>query len=133
MGGLLAAEALTDRSNQVGSQRAATNNRHGGVRRAVPWYAPPRRGQRHRVAFPDDDADKATEGEMNQHSDVQIVDAKVTDDWDAFKQNLDGHHSLHSLGHDPLSQHPTPPSTSLAPPRSPQPNPFGLPASPLVD
>ncbi|KAJ6625198.1 hypothetical protein B0H10DRAFT_2174303 [Mycena sp. CBHHK59/15] len=104
MGGLLAADAATDPSNATGSK---PHRIIGVVAFDVPFL-----GMHPHVVvsgiaslFTDDDEDKATEGEMNQHSDVQIVDDKVTDDWDAFKKDLD------------------------APPA----NPFGLPASPLVD
>ncbi|KAJ6625211.1 hypothetical protein B0H10DRAFT_2004126 [Mycena sp. CBHHK59/15] len=136
MGGLLAADAATDPSNATGSK---PHRIIGVVAFDVPFL-----GMHPHVVvsgiaslFTDDDEDKATEGEMNQHSDVQIVDDKVTDDWDAFKKDLDAHHSSHSLhsrSHSPVaSPAPTSPAptspASLAPPA----NPFGLPASPLVD
>ncbi|KAJ7766350.1 hypothetical protein DFH07DRAFT_352200 [Mycena maculata] len=131
MGGLLAADAATDSSNSgsIRSRRIL-----GVIAFDVPFL-----GMHPHVVisgiaslFPADDGDKTTEGDMNQHSDVQIVDDQVTDDWDAFKKGLDANrssHSLHSLSHSPS---PSPHSAVLTP-TSPQLNPFGLPASPLVD
>ncbi|KAJ6552244.1 hypothetical protein DFH09DRAFT_1167448 [Mycena vulgaris] len=134
MGGLLAADAATDSSNS-GSLRS--RRILGVVAFDVPYL-----GMHPHVVvsgiaslFPDDDGDKTTEGDMNQHSDVHIVDEKVTDDWDAFKTNLDGNRSSNSLrsrSHSPLPS-PTPMASSALTPPAPQPNPFGLPSSPLVD
>ncbi|KAJ7507006.1 hypothetical protein B0H11DRAFT_1793886 [Mycena galericulata] len=134
MGGLLAADAATDPSNSgsVRSRRIL-----GVVSFDVPYL-----GMHPHVVisgiaslFPDKDGDKTTESDMNQHSDVQIVDDQVTDDWDAFKKGLDAEHSSHwsrSRSPSPLPL-PSPPASSALTPTSPQPNPFGLPASPLVD
>lgn len=89
MGGLLAADAATDASNSgsVRSRRIL-----GVVAFDVPYL-----GMHPHVVvsgiaslFPEKDDDEATEGDMNQHSDVQIVDDQVTDDWDGFKRGLDG-------------------------------------------
>ncbi|KAJ7111377.1 hypothetical protein C8R44DRAFT_799402 [Mycena epipterygia] len=133
MGGLLAADAATDSSNS-GSLRS--RRILGVVAFDVPYL-----GMHPHVVisgiaslFPEDDGDKTTEGDMNQHSDVQIVDEKVTDDWDGFKRNLDANRSSHSRSrsHSPLPS-PTPAGSSALAPPATQPNPFGLPASPLVD
>lgn len=89
MGGLLAADAATDASN---SGPPTSRRILGVVAFDVPYL-----GMHPHVVisgiaslFPDDDGDKRTAGDMNQHSDVQIVDDQVTDDWDGFKRNLDG-------------------------------------------
>ncbi|KAJ7450834.1 hypothetical protein FB451DRAFT_1285261 [Mycena latifolia] len=133
MGGLLAADAATDPSNSgsVRSRRIL-----GVVAFDVPYL-----GMHPHVVisgiaslFPDDDGDKTTEGDLNQHSDVQIVDEKVTDDWEAFRMNLDAKSSSHSRSrsHSPLPS-PSPTGSSALTPPPPQPNPFGLPSSPFVD
>ncbi|KAJ7742599.1 hypothetical protein B0H16DRAFT_1563091 [Mycena metata] len=134
MGGLLAADAATDASN-FGISRA--RRILGVVAFDVPYL-----GMHPHVVvsgiaslFPGDDGDKTTAGDMNQHSDVQIVDDQVTDDWDAYKKNLDSNRSMHSRSR---SHSPIPPPSPLAgtsAPMSPIPqaNPFGLPSSPLID
>ncbi|KAJ7672380.1 hypothetical protein DFH06DRAFT_91764 [Mycena polygramma] len=137
MGGLLAADAATDSSN-YGTPRS--RRILGVVAFDVPYL-----GMHPHVVisgiaslFPDDNPDKTTAGDMNQHSDVQIVDDQVTDDWDGFKRNLDAKRSSRSRSHSPVppqspaaSPPPPPPEYSaLAPPT---PTPFGLPASPLID
>ncbi|KAJ7023472.1 hypothetical protein C8F04DRAFT_182169 [Mycena alexandri] len=133
MGGLLAADAATDASNS-GISRA--RRILGVVAFDVPYL-----GMHPHVVvsgiaslFPGDDDDKTTAGDMNQHSDVQIVDDQVTEDWDAFKKNLDSNRSMHSRSR---SHSPIPPSplagTSAPTSPIPQANPFGLPSSPLID
>ncbi|KAF7343253.1 hypothetical protein MVEN_01757100 [Mycena venus] len=88
MGGLLAADAATDPFN---SGFPRSRRILGVVAFDVPYL-----GMHPHVVvsgiaslFPDDDGDKTTAGDLNQHEDVQIVDDQVTDDWDAFKKNLD--------------------------------------------
>ncbi|KAJ6588099.1 hypothetical protein B0H19DRAFT_1247806 [Mycena capillaripes] len=142
MGGLLAADAATDASNS-GTPRS--RRIFGVVAFDVPYL-----GMHPHVVisgiaslFPDDDGDKTTAGDLNQHSDVQIVDGRVTDDWDAYKKDLDAHESSRSLHSRSRSRSPVPvPSPAVSPPAessstlappAPQPNRFGLPASPFVD
>ncbi|KAJ7206527.1 hypothetical protein GGX14DRAFT_457179 [Mycena pura] len=88
MGGLLAADAATDAFN-TGSPRM--RRILGVVAFDVPYL-----GMHPHVVvsgiaslFPDNDADKTTEADMNQHADVKIVDEQVTDDWEAFKRKGD--------------------------------------------
>ncbi|KAJ7178203.1 hypothetical protein C8R46DRAFT_1076096 [Mycena filopes] len=134
MGGLLAADAATDASN-FGLSRA--RRILGVVAFDVPYL-----GMHPHVVvsgiaslFPGDDADKTTAGEMNQHTDVHVVDDQVTDDWDAFKRNLDSNRSMHSRSrsHSPIPPPPPPAGSSALTPPIPQANPFGLPSSPLID
>ncbi len=89
MGGLLAADAATDASN---SGVPRSRRILGLVAFDVPYL-----GMHPHVVIsgiasllPDESDDKRTAGDMNQHKDVQMVDDRVTDDWDAFKKNLDG-------------------------------------------
>ncbi|KAJ7118407.1 hypothetical protein C8R43DRAFT_1036210 [Mycena crocata] len=131
MGGLLAADAATDPSN-FGPARS--RRILGVVAFDVPYL-----GMHPHVVvsgiaslFPDDDDDKATEGEMNQHSDVQIVDKQVTEDWDEFRRNLDANRSSRSRSRSPLPS-PQPVESSASTPPAVQFNSYGLPASPLVD
>ncbi|KAJ7092853.1 hypothetical protein B0H15DRAFT_832702 [Mycena belliarum] len=134
MGGLLAADAVTDASN---SGSARSRRILGMVAFDVPYL-----GMHPHVVvsglaslLPDDDADKTTEGDMNRHSDVQIVDDKVTDDWDAFKTNQDANRpsqSIRSRSHSPLPSPALARSFALTPPAG-QANPYGLPSHPLVD
>ncbi|KAJ7835983.1 hypothetical protein B0H13DRAFT_2678258 [Mycena leptocephala] len=134
MGGLLAADAATDASN---SGPPTSRRILGVVAFDVPYL-----GMHPHVVisgiaslFPDDDGDKRTAGDMNQHSDVQIVDNQVTDDWDGFKRNLDANSSSHSLRFRTHSPAPPPAAaeSSALTPTAQQPKPFGLPASPFVD
>ncbi|KAJ6457777.1 hypothetical protein C8R47DRAFT_169174 [Mycena vitilis] len=139
MGGLLAADAATDSSN-YGTPRS--RRILGLVAFDVPYL-----GMHPHVVisgiaslFPDDNPDKTTAGDMNQHSDVQIVDDQVTDDWDGFKRDLDAKRSSRSRSHSPVppqspapSPTPPPPEYSALAPPPPEPKPFGLPTSPLID
>ncbi|KAJ7753888.1 hypothetical protein B0H14DRAFT_2979703 [Mycena olivaceomarginata] len=127
MGGLLAADAATEASN---SGIPRSRRIFGVIAFDVPFL-----GMHPHVVisgiaslFPDDDGDKTTAGDLNQHKDVHIVDDQVTDDWDGFKKKLDANRSSHSLPHSPL---PSPALGQSAPPASP--NPFSLPAVPFVD
>ena len=119
MGGLLAAEAATDISNNP--------ERHPGAkpRRIIGMIAfdTPYLGMHPHVVvsgiaslFPkDEDEDgkqKKTLSEMNNHSQVKMVDEKVTDDWDAFKKNLNGNLDFFKLfparadsDHSPVIEH----------------------------
>jgi hypothetical protein len=89
MGGLLAADAATEASN---SGIPRSRRIFGVIAFDVPFL-----GMHPHVVisgiaslFPDDDGDKTTVGDLNQHKDVHIVDDQVTDDWDGFKKKLDG-------------------------------------------
>lgn len=95
MGGLLAAEAATDPSNNPDQYPGAKPRRIMGM---VAFDTPYLGMHPHVVItglaslLPKDEDDegnkKKTEGEMNP--DVHVVDGKVTDDWEGFKKDLDG-------------------------------------------
>ncbi|KAJ7624445.1 hypothetical protein FB45DRAFT_83027 [Roridomyces roridus] len=113
MGGLLAADAATDASN-LGNPRS--RRILGVIAFDVPYLGLHPHVVVSGIAslFPaDDDENKTTEAEMNKHSDVQIVDERVTDDWDAFKRDIDAEHaSRSSLPRTSSSFSSPPPSTS---------------------
>ncbi|KAK0460587.1 uncharacterized protein EV420DRAFT_1533068 [Desarmillaria tabescens] len=117
MGGLLAAEAATHISNNPNGYRP-----HRIV--AMIAFDTPYLGMHPHVVITgiaslfadDDDKDKKTESEMNEHPDVQIVDSDVTDDWETFRKNIGGRTSSSSLLLFPSH------SSSTSPSRSPSPS-----------
>lgn len=94
MGGLLAADAVTDPSNNPDKHPGAKPSRIIGMIA----FDTPYLGMHPHVVISgiaslmpkDDGKKKKTEGEMNDHPEVNIVDGKVTDDWEAFKNNANG-------------------------------------------
>jgi pimeloyl-ACP methyl ester carboxylesterase len=93
MGGLLAAEAATDSSNNPSSGSPKPKRIMGMVAFDCPYL-----GMHPHVVvsgiaslFPNDERKKhKTEAELNDHPRVKIVNPGVTDDWESFKQGLDG-------------------------------------------
>lgn len=93
MGGLLVAEAATDPSNNPDSWPGSKPKRIIGM---IAFDCPYLGMHPHVVVtgiaslFPGDDKDQKQESEMNDHPEVKIEDQRVTDDWDAYKRDLDG-------------------------------------------
>ncbi|KAJ3515184.1 hypothetical protein NLJ89_g1918 [Agrocybe chaxingu] len=139
MGGLLAAEAATDRSNNPEGYPGAKPKRIIGV---IAFDTPYLGMHPHVVItglaslLPKDDEEKEkTEGSMNQHPEVKVVDEHVTDNWEAFKKqqhvhpkrapySSDSSSIQSSISRDTLLS-PSSTSNSLSsPPRSRPPSPF---------
>ena len=92
MGGLLAAEAATDVSNNPGGYPGARPCRIVGV---VAFDTPYLGMHPHVVvsgiaSLVPKEEKKATAGQMNDNSLVDIVDDKVTDNWEAYKADVYG-------------------------------------------
>jgi hypothetical protein len=97
MGGLLAADAATDPSNKPDRSAGGRPRRIVGV---IAFDTPYLGMHPHVVItgiaslLPKGGEDGAKEEEseraMNEHPQVHIVDAKVTDDWEAFKKQAHG-------------------------------------------
>ena len=99
MGGLLAADAATDLSNNRGGK---ANRILGVVAFDTPYL-----GMHPHVVISgiasllpkggDGDSKKkcASVGQMNDHPQVQIVDDEVTDDWEKFKRDTHGTLRIH--------------------------------------
>ncbi|KAF4616889.1 hypothetical protein D9613_008585 [Agrocybe pediades] len=95
MGGLLAADAATDPSNNSGGNRGRPKRIVGVVAFDTPFL-----GMHPHVILsgiasllPKDDKGKKEKSEksMNKHPDVNVVDQEVTDDWEAFKRQANVH------------------------------------------
>lgn len=92
MGGLLAAEAATDHSNAPGAYPATKPSRIVGM---IAFDCPYLGMHPHVVVsgiaslFPKG-GDGKSEGELNHHPQVTIVDGDVTDNWEAFKKKENG-------------------------------------------
>ncbi|KAH9477613.1 hypothetical protein JR316_0009837 [Psilocybe cubensis] len=158
MGGLLAAEAATDVSN---NPHRYPGNRPKRIVGVVAFDTPFLGMHPHVVVSgiasllpkgKEDEEEKAKQSEraLNQHPQVNIVDSGVTDDWEAFKRQINGTH-MSNVGNAPYacsprslfahSPHPSresgvsSPSSYLSlsplPSRSPSPSPSG--SSSLVD
>ncbi|KAL0945826.1 hypothetical protein HGRIS_012110 [Hohenbuehelia grisea] len=132
MGGLLAAEAATDPSNNPDSYPGAKPHRIVGM---IAFDCPYLGMHPHVVAsgiaslFAKDDEAKSgqpvvTEGDLNNAHDVKVVDEKVTDDWESYKKRADNR-SPHLSPRIPSSQS----SLSLSPQATP-PSPGWLSRSP---
>lgn len=103
MGGLLAADAATDVSNaqrkRIAGMVAFDTPYLGmhphvmitGIASLFPKDDDNERdGHDSKNHKPSEGKKEKTESEMNDHSEVQMVDREVTDDWEAFKRELDG-------------------------------------------
>ncbi|KAJ7644969.1 hypothetical protein FB45DRAFT_301304 [Roridomyces roridus] len=113
MGGLLAADAATHASN-TGSP--SSRRILGVIAFDVPYLGLHPHVVVSGIAslFPaDDDENKTTDAEINKDSDVQVVDDRVTDDWDSFKSDIDAKDASRSPSRSPLPSpsSPSPPST----------------------
>jgi len=92
MGGLLAADAATDSSNAPGAYPATKPKRIVGM---IAFDCPYLGMHPHVVIsgiaslFPRDEAGKS-EGELNDRTQVNIVDGDVADNWDVIKKNENG-------------------------------------------
>ena len=92
MGGLLAAEAATDVSNNPSAYPGAKPRRIVGV---IAFDTPYLGMHPHVVvsgiaSLVPKEGKKTTPRQMNDNSLVEIVDDKVTDDWESYKTDLRG-------------------------------------------
>lgn len=117
MGGLLAAEAATHPSNNPGEHPGAKPRRIMGM---IAFDCPYLGMHPHVIIsgisslLPGDkDDEKASEVEMNNMDKVNMVDEKVTDDWEGFKQKLDVSTTSLSSSHSSISQSSRSPSPGL--------------------
>ncbi|RDB17313.1 hypothetical protein Hypma_001663 [Hypsizygus marmoreus] len=123
MGGLLAADAVTHASNNPDTYPGARPRRIMGM---VAFDTPYLGMHPHVVVtgiaslLPkgDDEEKKKTEDDMNDTTKVNIVDSKVTDDWNAFKNDTNAGSRPSSIASPSPSPSPASPSLTPSPPSS---------------
>ncbi|KAF8801069.1 hypothetical protein BYT27DRAFT_6803375 [Phlegmacium glaucopus] len=142
MGGLLAADAATDPSNNPDQYPGAKPKRIVGV----VAFDTPYLGMHPHVVISgiasllpkgnDPGKEGQSDREMNDHKQVKIVDEKVTDDWEEYKKHLELHpasNSNSSLRVSPPQSIYTPTNSSSRTSSFPDPIPHLNSPSPLVD